>query len=228
MSDILLPLGMLLLIVFFVYLIISTTRKQRDAKTAVFSDFADQKGFSYMEKDDGTVQAFAGDFDGIGRFESPSLGKVIPKDVVSGTENSLSCLLFRHSIRYGEGWAREWFVTGLTVHESIASRCAVQFCTGSSQKQTMHLGDSIIKEHTVGRYTVVVRAPSTADAGPLIEEPVLKKLAGWAESLPLRPEIQTRGKRMITYPAGRNATVDNTKSMKAFFEFTIQVAGFFS
>jgi hypothetical protein len=41
-------------------------------------------GLRYQIEDDGTVQNFAKDFDGIGRFGSPSIGKVIPGYQVSG------------------------------------------------------------------------------------------------------------------------------------------------
>lgn len=69
----LIPLGLLLFIVFFVYAIIHTIRKQRTAKARVFKDFADKNGLRYQEEDDGKAQGFAQDFDGIGRFSSLSL-----------------------------------------------------------------------------------------------------------------------------------------------------------
>ena len=42
MKDMLIPLGLLLFIGFFVYAIIHTARKQRKAKARVFRDFADK------------------------------------------------------------------------------------------------------------------------------------------------------------------------------------------
>jgi hypothetical protein len=122
MKDVLIPLGLLLFIGFFVYAIIHTARKQRKAKARVFRDFADKNGLRYQEEDDGKAQGFAQNFDGIGRFSSPSLGKVIPKDVVDGILNGSEAILFRHSIRFSEGWAREWFVAGVTSSETIAER----------------------------------------------------------------------------------------------------------
>ncbi|MGD8428360.1 MAG: hypothetical protein PVH63_12080, partial [Balneolaceae bacterium] len=121
MSDALTSLGIFLFIVLFAYFIIRTGRKQRASKRNVFKDFANKMGFHYRRKDDGTVQKFAKDFDGIGQFTSSSLGKVLPKDVVSGNINNSPCILFRHSIRFGEGWAREWFIAGLVADNTIAS-----------------------------------------------------------------------------------------------------------
>ena len=68
MKDALIPLGLLLFIVFFVYAIIHTTRKQRKAKAKVYRDFAESNGVRYREQDDGRAQVFAKDLDGIRRM----------------------------------------------------------------------------------------------------------------------------------------------------------------
>jgi len=218
-KDVLIPVGLLLFIVLFGYAIVHSGRKQRTAKKKVFEEFARKQGFSYLSEDDGQVQEFAQDFDGIGRFWSPSLGKVIPKDVVSGAENSLGVLIFRHSIRYSEGWAREWFVAGLTATDHIADRCSVQFCRRRSDKRTMHLQDDIVKEQTFGSFSIVVRAESASHAGKLLDDNCLQQLASLAEKLSFRPEIQVRGKRVIAYLAARNATVDDVNTIGDLLEF---------
>ncbi len=152
MKDVLIPLGLLLFIGFFAYAVIHTARKQRKAKAGVFRDFANKTGLRYQKEDDGKAQGFAREFDGIGRFSSPSLGKVIPKDVVDGIMNESETILFRHSIRFSEGWAREWFVAGVTCAEPIAERCAIQFCKVRGDKNTMYLQDSVVKEQKVGSF----------------------------------------------------------------------------
>ena len=133
MNDVLIPLGLLLFIGFFAFAIIHTARKQRKAKAEVYRDFAESNGVHYREQDDGRAQEFARNFDGIGQFRSPSLGKLIPKDVVYGTIDGAEIILFRHAIRLSEDFAREWFVAGVSCHEYIAKRCAVQFGTGGQQ-----------------------------------------------------------------------------------------------
>ena len=220
MKDVLIPLGLLLFIDFFGYAIIHTARKQRKAKARVFRDFADKNGLCYQEEDDGKAQGFARDFDGIGRFSSPSLGKVIPKDVVDGILNGSEAILFRHSIRFSEGWAREWFVAGVTNAEPIAERCAVQFCKGRADKSTMYLQDPVVKEQKVGSFNLVVRAADPSYAGKVMYDGVLKQLAGLAGNFSFRPEIQVRGKRIVAYLADRNATVDDVETLGNLFEFT--------
>lgn len=224
MKDVLIPLGLLLFIGFFVYAIIHTGRKQHKAKARVFRDFADKNGLSYREEDDGTAQEFAKDFDGIGRFSSPSLGKVIPKDVVDGILNGSEAILFRHSIRFSEGWAREWFVAGVTSTEKIAERCAIQFCRGRADKSTMYLQDPVVKEQKVGSFNLVVRAADLSSAGKIVEEGVLNQLADHAENLSFRPEIQVRGKRIVAYLADRNATVDDVETLENMRKFIMSAA----
>ena len=220
MKDVLIPLGLLIFIGFFIYAIIHTARMQRKAKAGVFKNFADRNGFRYQEEDDGKAQGFAQDFDGIGHFSSPSLGKVIPKDVVAGILNGSEAILFRHSIRFSEGWAREWFVAGVTSAEPIAERCAVQFCKGRADKSTMYLQDPVVKEQKVGSFNLVVRAADPSYAGKVMYDGVLMQLAGLAGNLSFRPEIQVRGKRIVAYLADRNATVDDVETLGNLFEFT--------
>jgi hypothetical protein len=224
MKDVLIPLGLLLFIGFFIYAIIHTARKQRKAKSSVLRGFADKNGLRYQEEDDGKAQGFVQDFDGIGRFSSPSLGKVIPKDVVNGILNGSEAILFRHSIRFSEGWAKEWFVAGVTSAETIAERCAVQFCKGRADKNTMYLQDPVVKEQKFGPFNLVVRAAGPSSAGKIVDEGVMKQLADLAGNLSFRPEIQIRGKRIVAYLADRNATVDDVETLESLFEFTKSAA----
>jgi len=225
MKDMLIPLGLLLFIGFFIYAIIHTARKQQKTKSRAFRDFADKNGLHYKEVDDGKAQGFGEGFDGIGRFSSPSLRKVIPKDVVGGILNGSEVILFRHSIRFSEGWAREWFVSGIISAEPIAKRCAVQFCREKAHKSTMYLEDPIVKEQKVGPFNLVVRAASPSEAGKIVDDSVLEQLSGLANDLSFRPEIQMRGKRIVAYLADRNATVDDVETIMGLFEFSKSVAG---
>jgi hypothetical protein len=219
MKDVLIPLGGLIFIGLFAYAIIRGGRKQRKAKARVFRDFADNSGLRYQEQDDGKAQGFAQDLDGIGRFKSHSLGQVIPKDVVYGIMHGSEAILFRHSTRFSEGWAREWFIAGVTSAENLAQRCAVQFCKDRADKGTMYLQDPVLKEQKVGPFNLIVRATSPSYAGKIVDDDVLKQLAGLARKLSFRPEIQVRGKRIVAYLADRNATVEDVETLGNLFEF---------
>jgi hypothetical protein len=223
-QDVLIPLGLLLFLGLFAFAMVHTGRKQRSAKASLFRQFAKRNGGVYSAEDDGTAQRFAGDFDGIGRFRSPSLGRVVPKDVVRGTSNDANVILFRHSTRFGEGWALEWFVAGTRVPKPIAKRCAVQFCKRRSQRQTMYLQDPIVEQLPVGAHTLLLRAPDRESAGHLAADSTLQQLGSLAADLPFRPEIQVRGDRIVAYPAGRNVTVDDAASLDKLVTFTREAA----
>ncbi len=224
MQDLLIPLGLVVFIALFAFAIIHTGRKQRKAKARVFQDFADRHGLRYREEDDGTAQAFADGFDGIGRFSSSSLGKVIPKDVVHGELNGVEAVLFRHSIRYAEGWAREWFVAGLTSAEPIAKRCAIQFFEGQAENTSIYLQEPAVKKLGAGSFNLTVRAASQANAGKFIDPNVLNRISGLAAELPFRPELQVRGNRVAAYLADRNATIDDPESLERLMIFTRSAA----
>jgi hypothetical protein len=179
---------------------------------------------SATDEDDGKAQGFAQGFDGIGLYSSPSLGRIIPKNVVAGILKGSEAILFRHSIRFAEGWAREWFVAGVTRAEPIAERCAVQFFKGKPDKSSMYLQDPVVKEQKIGSFNLVVRAAGSSSAGKIVDEGVLNQLADLAGKLSFRPEIQVRGKRIVAYLADRNATVDDVETLEALFEFAKSAA----
>ena len=220
MKDLLIPLGLLVFIALFALALIHTARKQRKAKAGVFRDFADRYALSYLSEDDGSAQAFAKGFHGIGRFSSPSLGKVIPKDVVRGEMSGVEVILFRHSIRYSEGWAREWFVAGIRCPESLSEGCAIEVHEGKADPPSDYLADPVVKEKKVGPFNLVVRAASPSHAGNFIHDGALIKLSDRARKLSFRPEIQVRGNRVAAYPADRNATIDDVEALERLLAFT--------
>jgi hypothetical protein len=102
-KDILIPIGVLLFIALFIYAIIKEGRKQKREQSFFFKKLAERKGWKYIKEDDGTAQHVAHDFEGIGVFSSPSLGKIIPRNVVLGRTEVGRCCLFEHYTRIYEG-----------------------------------------------------------------------------------------------------------------------------
>ena len=147
-----------------------------------------------------------------------------PANPGDGTIHGTETILFRHTIRFSEGWAREWFVAGLTCGENLAERCAIQFCAGRADKRTMYLKDPVVKEQQAGPFNLVVRAASTSCAGKMVDDNVLKQLGDLAATLSFRPEIQVRGNRLAVYLADRNATVDDVEALRNLADFAGSVA----
>lgn len=219
MKDVLIPVGLLVVIGVIAFAIITGARKQRKLKRDVFRDFAESEKLRYEATDDGKAQRFARDLDGIGQFKSPSLGDVIPQDVVSGNLDGMDVTLFRHQTRFYEGYAQEWFVAGLSAGADIAERCSIQFLTGRASKDSMYLKDPIIMEKDVGSFSLILRSPNRVSTGQLLNERILKQVASHADGLPFRPEIQVRGNRLAVYPAGRNAEIDSVEGISRLLEY---------
>lgn len=228
MGDLLIAIVVVAGIGGLAYAIIVGGRRQRDAGRAVFQTFAEGAGLTYAAGDDGTAQHFAADMDGIGRFSSPSLGRLVPTDVVSGDIGGDRVLAFRHTSRFAEGNAREWLVAGVNAQQAIAPRAAVQFLKPRSSPDTLYLADPITEEHEVAGFRLIVRSPTPDAAGALLLEDRMRALAKAASRLPFRPEIQVREHRLAAYPASRNASLDDVDQLAALMQFAreaAQVAG---
>jgi hypothetical protein len=224
MKDVLIPLGLLLFLVLLVYALISGARKQRKAKRAVFRDLAREAGLRYEAKDGGRARQFSQDMDALGQFRSPSLGDLIPEDVVRGTLRGLAVVLFRHRTRFYEGYSREWWVAGVQADRDLAERCSVQLLEGSAAVDSIYLRDSVVKQKETGSFRVVVRAPSESAAGRMADDDVLQRLSRLARSLPFRAEIQIRGSRVAAYLADRNATIEGVEDLRKLLDFSFSVA----
>lgn len=225
MKDVLIPLGLCIFIALFIFALIHTARKQRKTKAGVFRSFAKKYGLRYQEEDNGSAQAFAKDFDGIGIFKSPSLGKVIPKNVVTGRINGSQVILFRHMTRFTEGWAREWFVAGIIHSNNIATKCAVQLCQSAKEQNSIYLKGPVVKKGRFGSHHMIVRSEELALAGKMTDDDMLNKLAGFADKLTFRPELQIIDNLVATYPADRNTSLTSLAQLEDLLYFARHVAG---
>lgn len=208
MQDLFIPLGLLLFIVLFAGAMIHTARQQKQAKSAVFKDFAAGHRLSYQQQDSGTAQRFASGFDGIGHFQSPSLGKVIPTDVVTGMISGRQMILYRHRIRFTEGWAREWFVAGVSNLTLPPFYGAIQFFHSQHEIDSVYLARPVIRQQQVDDWLLVLRADDKDMT--FLDDNKLQALAALASRLDFRPEIQFQPDRLAVYIADRNLQVDKT------------------
>jgi hypothetical protein len=105
LKDILIAIGVLSFIALFIYALVKEGRKQKRERNVFFKKLADRRGWKYLKEDDGTAQRVAHDFEGISVFSSPSLGKIMPCNVVLGRIKVGRCCLFEHYTRIYEGYA---------------------------------------------------------------------------------------------------------------------------
>ena len=213
MANVLIVLGVLLVMGVIVVALLRVAPKHEKEVNNAFEELARRHGLRYQAEDDGRVQEFVRDFDGIGQLESQSSGRSNPKDVVSGVLDGQRIFVFRLDTRDSEGSAREWSVAGLQLKKPIADRCSLQFCPPEGCSESTQLHEPIVKEQEIGSYNVVVRSGDSSGAGRLTEEKVLGPIAARAGQLAFRPELQVRGARMIAYPADRHTTIDHANEL---------------
>ena len=110
MSQTLIPLGLLFFLALFVFAFVREARKQRAASSRMYEELAQRKGW---------------------RFESPSQGKLVPKNVVSGTVAEGRVWLYEHSRPVQEGEHHRWSVCLIETDGEPRAPTVIRFSTGS-------------------------------------------------------------------------------------------------
>jgi len=225
MEDVLVPLGVLLVMGVIVAALLRIAPRHDREMANAFEEFSIRHGLRYMAEDDGRVRDFVRDFDSIGYFESPSLGRVSAADVVSGTLDGVRILLFRHAASESEDEPGAWFVAGVEAREPVASRGSVQFCRQGADSDTRYLRDPVLKREEIGLFDVVVRAADASSAGELLDQQLLRQLAERAEELSLHPEIQVRDRRVVVYPANPGTARNEVQTLDRLLALARRTAG---
>ena len=147
----------------------------------------------------------------------------LPGDVVDGKIGGMKIIVFHHGTRFTEGFAKEWFVAGISAVESLADRCTIQFCRKSLNEDSAYLTDPIVKEYKSAKYRLIVRAPDSPSTGLFTDNRILDLLGSLAVNLRFRPEIQVRGKRIVVYLADRNSVIDHSDDLENLVNFSRKV-----
>ena len=222
-KDVLIGTGILSFIALFIYAIVKEGRKQKKEQSFFFKKLADRRGWKYIEEDDGTVQRLAHNFEGIGVFSSPSLGKTIPRNVVLGRTKVGRCCLFEHYTRIYEGYAMKWFACVVEAQNDLGGSFVVQsrgkagtitdnFYTG----QKISIADDWAKGF---RLYLNDKAPKKT----MLPMGTLQKLFQEMANLPWRIDMQVRKDRLAVYPSSRNFQLKSVQDLERLAEFS-QVA----
>ena len=223
MKDILIPIGVLLFIALFLYAIVKEGRKQQKGPNVFFKKLAKRKGWKYLKEDDGTAQRLAYDFEGIGVFSSPSLGKMIPRNVVLGRTKVGRCCLFEHYTRIYEGYAMKWFVCLVEAQNDLGGSFVVQ-----SRGKAGTITDNFYTGHKI---TIAddwakgfkLYLNDKAPKKEMLPMGTLQKLFQEMANLPWRIDMQVRKDRLAVYPSSRNFQLKSVQDLERLAEFS-QVA----
>jgi hypothetical protein len=203
-KDILIPIGVLLFIALFIYAIVKEGRKQKREQNFFFKKLAERKGWKYLKEDDGIAQRLAYDFEGIGVFLSPSLRKIIPRNVVLGTTKPGRCCLFEHYTRIYEGYAMKWFACVVETQNDLGGSFVIQ-SRGKAGTITdnFYAGQKIsIEDDWARRFRLY--SNDKAPVKEILPMDTLQKLIQEMANLPWRIDVQVRKDRLAVYPSSRN------------------------
>jgi hypothetical protein len=189
-KDVLIPIGVLLFIALFIYAIVKEGRKHQKAPNVFFKKLAEHKGWKYLKEDDGTALHVSNGFEGIGVFSSPSLGKMIPRNVVNGRMNVGNWWLFEHHTRIYEGYVMKWFACVVEAQNDLGGSFVVQ-----SKGKAGTITDNFYTGHKIS-----------------IED-------DWAKGFRLYCN-QVRKDRFAVYPSSRNFQLKSVQDLERLIDFS--------
>ena len=222
-KDVLIGTGILSFIALFIYAIVKEGRKQKKEQSFFFKKLADRRGWKYIEEDDGTVKQLAYNFEGIGVFSSPSLGKIIPRNVVLGRTKVGRCCLFEHYTRIYEGYAMKWFACVVEAQNDLGGSFVVQ-SRGKAGTITdnFYTGQKIsIADDWAEGFRLYLN--DKAPRKKMLPMGELQNLFQEMANLPWRIDMQVRKDRLAVYPSSRNFLLKSVQDLERLAEFS-QVA----
>ena len=220
LRDIIIAIGVLLFIAVFIYAIVKEGRKQKNQQNSFFRKIAERKGWKYIEIDDGTAQKLAQGFEGIGVFSSPSLGKMIPRNVVLGSTKIGRICLFEHFTRIYEGFAMKWFVCVVEAQNYLGGSFVVQ-SKGKSGTITdnFYSGQKIsIEDDWAKRYALYFN--SEASNRKILPMRAFQNLFPEMENLAWPVDMQVRKNRLAVYPSNRNFELKKIEDLERLIELS--------
>jgi hypothetical protein len=218
LKDVLIAVGVLSFIALFIYAMVKEGRKQKRQQSSFFKTLADRRGWEYLKEDEGTVQLLAHDFEGIGVFSSPSLGKMIPRNVVFGREKVGRCFMFEHLTRIYEGNAMNWIVCLVEVKDDLGGSFVIQ-SRGKAGTITdnFYAGQKNSIEDDWAKGFRLYRS-GEASKQNILPMRTLQKIIREMANLPWRVDMQVRKNRLAVYPSSRNFGLKTVEDLERLIE----------
>jgi hypothetical protein len=214
-------------ILLFVYAFIREIKKQKQASSILFKKFAEKFGWSYEEKDRGTIQEIAQDFQALGSFRSPSLGKVIPENVVIGSTPEGQMYFFQHRVRLYEGYSFQFNVCLIQLENYISESLVMRFKKKESRLTNDFYTDPELTIDGKWIEGIIVYGNNQTEVTNLLDDTTLRTLIQHSKNLPWRVDLQIQKNCIAVYIAERNADVKNETDLTKLMEFTKQAGKVF-
>lgn len=222
MSQLLIPTGFLLFLVLVVYAFVREARKQRMAARRLLEELAERRSWLFAPLDEGDVQRRTGGMEAIGAFESPSLGAVLPQNVVSGTVAEGRVWLYEHSRRISEGDAYHWHVCLIEAHVSLGDPVVIRFSKGDrtlGARNPFYVGVETPLPAPFQNEFVVY---TPGDQPPPLLANLLEQLHDAGRTLPLRVDLQIAGNVLAVYSNEKDGVADSLDGLEQLLGFARQ------
>lgn len=222
----LLPPLILGLIVLFIYAFIREARRQKNKTSDLFKKIAETHSWTYWETDKGQVQEILRDFQAVGNFYSPSLGKLPPKNVIIGAVPQGTFCFFQHMRRYDEDFAFHFNGVAIQLNQFLTESLIIRFMKGKSRLTNYFYTDFECPISEKWSKQILVYGQDKNESISRLDDTRLKTLIEHADALPWRVDLQIQKDRMAVYTAERNADIENETDfiqLKEFAQKAIEV-----
>lgn len=220
----LLPIFIFCVIIMFVFAFIREAKKQKKRALSFFKKIAETHSWTYRETDTGIIQEILKDFQAVGNFYSPSLGKLPPKNVIMGTAPEGTFYFFQHHRRHYEDYAFQFNVLVLELNRYVAESLIICFKKGKSKLTNHFYTNPELPISEKWTEQIIVYGKNKNESLSLLEDANLKMLIQNANSLPWRVDLQIQKDRMAVYIADRNADIEKESDFFKLKEFAQNAA----
>lgn len=222
--DSFIPIIIGLIIVLFIYAFIREARKQKKAASSLFQDIAGKHGWSFREEDNGIIQDLAKGFDGFGVFHSPSIGKIIPKNVISGSVPAGAFYFFQQYRRIYEGYALNFNVCFLKLGQSLCKPLVIRFKKGKKKIRNELYEHPEIPVPEKWKNDIEIFSIDENEVADLLDDVTLETLIEESKKLLWRVDAQIRQDRLAVYISERNPDIESENDFQKLLEFTQNLA----
>ena len=193
-------------------------RRQRAARSAALRRAADRLGFTYLATDDGRAQRLAVGLGEFAHFRSPSLGTLVPSDVIHHVDEGTEVVAFRHHTRTtDEGNARHWYVAIAERHDATPCRSLIRM----RDRSVRRVAGVLTGRRQVGfpddpafDRRFMTDGPDEDTTRRHVTAAVRRCIVDLAASTGFAVDVHLQGKRTAAISAGRNRDLDSDEILR--------------
>lgn len=224
MTDLLIGVAVLGGMALFVYAVIRAGRQQRRQRGEAFRLFGESRGWHYNADGDPSLDSVLEPFEAISSHSSPSLGKVAPRDVVTGAVEEGRVWVFWQSRRVTEGDALFFHVCLLASSGIGPDGVIVRFGEDRSPGSSVDLYYSGQRDRVdLGRTALPVFESETGTARRLLAGQAGAEILAGIGRLPWTVDLQIQRGALALYTIDRNLDLSSPDDLAQLSDVTCEM-----